>query len=169
MPKTADQIIAELLDRAGNWVSGLALEDIGEDGHAIANTLWKVTAYLRNRAQPVIPSFTCPCCGAVSYHPNDVAESYCGKCHEWTGDPERSAPHFASACEYRKPKPKPKPASGPAVIREWAKMRGRYVRDTGRVPHDIVRDYYNEVVNPPEDGEPGRPGESGHVFDASNP
>lgn len=33
------------------------------------------------------PSFTCPRCGAVSYHPNDIREGYCGRCHDWTGDP----------------------------------------------------------------------------------
>ena len=32
------------------------------------------------------PSFTCPRCGMRSYNPNDVAESYCGNCHDWTGD-----------------------------------------------------------------------------------
>lgn len=32
-------------------------------------------------------SFTCPNCGATSYNPNDVAESYCGKCHDWTAQP----------------------------------------------------------------------------------
>lgn len=26
------------------------------------------------------PSFTCPVCGAVSYHPQDVAHEYCGRC-----------------------------------------------------------------------------------------
>jgi hypothetical protein len=169
MPKTADHIIADLLDKAGNWVSGLALEAIGEDGHAIANRLWKVTAYLRNRTEPV-PSFTCPCCGAVTYHPKDVAESYCGKCHWWMADPVLTPGHFADACEYRKPKPKPKPKAGPAVIREWAKLHGYHIRDTGRVPIDIARRYYDEVASPPDDdGEPGEPGKSGHVFDASNP
>jgi len=27
------------------------------------------------------PSFTCPKCGMVSYHPMDVKNSYCGHCH----------------------------------------------------------------------------------------
>ena len=31
------------------------------------------------------PSFTCPRCGRVSYHPDDVAAGYCGACHDWTG------------------------------------------------------------------------------------
>lgn len=33
--------------------------------------------------------FTCPQCGKVSHNPNDVAQGYCGACHDWTGlDPE---------------------------------------------------------------------------------
>lgn len=30
-------------------------------------------------------SFTCPVCGATSYNPNDVANGYCGACHDFTG------------------------------------------------------------------------------------
>ena len=45
----ADRILAGHLDGAGNMVSGLALEDIGEDGHALANRLWRVAGYLRRR------------------------------------------------------------------------------------------------------------------------
>lgn len=26
----------------------------------------------------------CPRCGLTSHHPNDVAEGYCGHCHDWT-------------------------------------------------------------------------------------
>lgn len=26
----------------------------------------------------------CPKCGRVSHHPTDVAEGYCGNCHDWT-------------------------------------------------------------------------------------
>lgn len=29
-------------------------------------------------------SFTCPECGAVSYHPEDVRQGYCGRCHAFT-------------------------------------------------------------------------------------
>lgn len=29
-------------------------------------------------------SFTCPSCGATSYHPSDVQHCYCGRCREWT-------------------------------------------------------------------------------------
>jgi hypothetical protein len=30
-------------------------------------------------------AFTCPRCGAVSYHPKDEEHGYCAKCHEFTG------------------------------------------------------------------------------------
>jgi hypothetical protein len=29
------------------------------------------------------PSYTCPICGRVSYHPEDAANRYCGACHQW--------------------------------------------------------------------------------------
>lgn len=29
------------------------------------------------------PSITCPRCGFTSYHPRDIAERYCGMCHEF--------------------------------------------------------------------------------------
>jgi hypothetical protein len=31
-----------------------------------------------------VPSITCPVCGMTSYNPTDVAEGYCGNCHDWT-------------------------------------------------------------------------------------
>jgi len=30
--------------------------------------------------------FTCPRCGARSFNRTDIAEGYCGSCHDWTGD-----------------------------------------------------------------------------------
>ena len=47
----ADKILAEVFDRTGNLVSGLVLDDIGEDGHAVANLMWKISSYLKRRAQ----------------------------------------------------------------------------------------------------------------------
>lgn len=32
------------------------------------------------------PSFTCPDCGAVSHHPKDAENVYCGRCHEFKTD-----------------------------------------------------------------------------------
>ena len=32
-------------------------------------------------------SITCPVCGMTSYHPVDIAEGYCGNCHDFTGVP----------------------------------------------------------------------------------
>ena len=29
------------------------------------------------------PSFTCPHCGRTSYHPQDLAQRYCGACHRF--------------------------------------------------------------------------------------
>lgn len=29
-------------------------------------------------------AFTCPACSAVSHHPEDEAEGYCGRCHKHT-------------------------------------------------------------------------------------
>lgn len=40
------------------------------------------------------PSFTCPRCGRTSWHPVDVAEGYCGRCHDWTGVQRRVADPF---------------------------------------------------------------------------
>ena len=35
---------------------------------------------------PPLNTITCPKCGAVSHNPRDVAERYCGRCHEFIGD-----------------------------------------------------------------------------------
>lgn len=29
------------------------------------------------------PKFVCPSCGAESWHPDDLANSYCGRCHKF--------------------------------------------------------------------------------------
>jgi hypothetical protein len=34
--------------------------------------------------RPEPESVTCPECGAVSYNFHDIAEGYCGNCHDWT-------------------------------------------------------------------------------------
>lgn len=31
-------------------------------------------------------TFACPRCGMASAHPTDIAEGYCGACHDWTAD-----------------------------------------------------------------------------------
>jgi hypothetical protein len=35
--------------------------------------------------------FTCPRCGAVSYHPKDEQHGYCGACHDFTGPTDEQA------------------------------------------------------------------------------
>lgn len=37
------------------------------------------------------PKITCPFCKATSYHPEDIAQRYCGRCHVFTGDVVRMA------------------------------------------------------------------------------
>ena len=36
--------------------------------------------------QFVADPFRCPVCNMVSHHPMDMAEGYCGNCHDWTRD-----------------------------------------------------------------------------------
>ena len=38
---------------------------------------------------PSFTCFTCPRCWMTSYNENDIRESYCGNCHDWTGSPQR--------------------------------------------------------------------------------
>lgn len=44
-------------------------------------------------------SITCPRCGATSYHPEDIAQGYCGRCHWWTSDPLLGAPWVIAELE----------------------------------------------------------------------
>lgn len=35
---------------------------------------------------------TCPQCRLTSHHPTDIAEGYCGRCHDWTVPPAPTSP-----------------------------------------------------------------------------
>jgi hypothetical protein len=48
--RRTDRILAVAFDQTGNYASGLDLSAIGEDGHAVANLLWKISGYLKGRA-----------------------------------------------------------------------------------------------------------------------
>lgn len=48
-----------------------------------------LTAGTRNG---LLTSIACPRCGRTSHHPTDVAEGYCGACHDWTGAPKGTDP-----------------------------------------------------------------------------
>ena len=50
-----DRINARYFDEAGNRVSGLILDEIGLDGHGVANMLWRISAYLAKRAEVGYP------------------------------------------------------------------------------------------------------------------
>lgn len=42
--------------------------------------------YAARRDEEANPErFTCPKCDTTSYNPNDIAEGYCGACHDFTG------------------------------------------------------------------------------------
>lgn len=43
--------------------------------------------YAPAQSSPVeqVNTITCPQCGMTSYNPNDIAQGYCGNCHDWTG------------------------------------------------------------------------------------
>lgn len=34
-----------------------------------------------DRVETLSPSIVCPLCRSLSYHPRDIAEKYCGRCH----------------------------------------------------------------------------------------
>jgi ribosomal protein L37E len=45
------------------------------------------------------PSIVCPRCGTRSFHPQDIAEKYCGRCHNWHElMPESRWPNFCGSC-----------------------------------------------------------------------
>jgi hypothetical protein len=48
-----------------------------------------------------LPSFTCPCCGMISWNGNDIEQGYCGACHWWTADPALGPPHLQAPCAAR--------------------------------------------------------------------
>jgi hypothetical protein len=73
------------------------------------------------------PSFTCPCCGAVSHHPADLEHGYCSACHWWTADPVLGPPHLVAGCEVRSGNP------------EFAAFRNEFLDltlDASGVPED---------------------------------
>lgn len=47
--KSFDSINADFFDQAGNRVSGLDLSEIDLESHAVANMLWRISAYLKKR------------------------------------------------------------------------------------------------------------------------
>ena len=49
-------------------------------GYAIGR-LGRVQASIDPAKEP--PSFVCPRCGAKSFNPNDIAQHYCGRCHQF--------------------------------------------------------------------------------------
>lgn len=110
-------------------------------------------------AQGTVP-FTCPDCGAVSYHPEDAKQGYCGRCKAFTGvdysrrglaalmrDGGREWPIFRGTPEHEQ-------------SMEWARFHGL---DPNTIPAGSVieRDagarcirYTGFVYDPPESRDP---------------
>lgn len=63
------------------------------------------------------PSITCPECGAVSHHPEDVAQGYCARCSWWTSDPVlgQCPPPGSTA-------PGTPPRTGPGWMERWLRQ-----------------------------------------------
>jgi hypothetical protein len=71
------------LTRAGRY-SRAEAEAIVANANRYRPTPYEA-AFAVEAAAGAIPSVTCPACGWTSYNPSDVAERYCGHCHEWHG------------------------------------------------------------------------------------
>jgi hypothetical protein len=71
--------IAEFLDANG-------YADTPENRDTLINAAREAYGNITVTAAPLAvfterPSYKCPACGRVSYHPKDIQERYCGACH----------------------------------------------------------------------------------------
>jgi len=81
---TAEGITREQADAA-------LIKNLGVDGMYIvaeqrATEMFFAMLHEYRSIYPHLSSFTCPDCKAVSYNSHDIANSYCGNCHEFKGD-----------------------------------------------------------------------------------
>ena len=95
--RAADQLGAELAEFARQVGEALGSshgtraelgDPTGDPPARRGDSRWaKLARELHGPPPPDPPGFTCPRCGRTSYHPRDLAEGYCGACHDWTGRP----------------------------------------------------------------------------------
>lgn len=83
---------------------------------------------------PNTPSFTCPICGAVSHHPQDVRNRYCGRCHVFTAD--ELTPAIAATL-----------VSDPAIFARWWAVYAANQRLMRPLAQEAVAQGYAERVN----------------------
>ena len=77
------QSIALLFDAMiGGWVQFMACSEVGPTQLETA-CVFEALDGLRVIVERQAPSITCPTCGAVSHNPNDIAQRYCGHCHQF--------------------------------------------------------------------------------------
>lgn len=76
--------------KAGRGDTVIAWFALSMAGFCVAVTqairsIWRELEEVRSRLWPTgVEPFACPRCRAVSWHPRDLEEGYCGRCHDWT-------------------------------------------------------------------------------------
>jgi hypothetical protein len=83
--RSPSQELAEAMRAALESSAAVMAAGLAEVGRALGS----VTGVRDGRGDPTgdPPGFTCPRCGRTSFHPDDLAEGYCGACHDWTAAP----------------------------------------------------------------------------------
>lgn len=66
-------------------VRGAGYEPNADNLRAMEKAAHDMAAQIGASIEVVVDAFVCPRCGAASHNPTDIAEQYCGRCHDWTG------------------------------------------------------------------------------------
>jgi len=80
-----DDNILEFLDRGRRAQQAVEVAISEVTTHPMEGEVC-IGKHCRMHAVLDLPSITCPVCDMTSYHPSDIAEGYCGNCHEFTGE-----------------------------------------------------------------------------------
>lgn len=78
--------MAGVIAAAGNEPMAAAVAEQAEQVELQLMYLAPVSGTSRMDFHVPQASFRCPNCGKSSAHPADVAQGYCGACHDWTGE-----------------------------------------------------------------------------------
>lgn len=72
------------------------LRAVGVELIAEGSKAWDadVREFLVQRSAVDQPSITCPVCGMTSYHPEDIRQGYCGRCHDYTSPSSDGSPEL---------------------------------------------------------------------------
>jgi ribosomal protein S27AE len=78
-PLDIDHLIKTLLRARDKMIC----RDFDEAQDAVEYALSCLFVERHRLNKPEEPSARCPLCGAVTFNPNDIANSYCGRCHQF--------------------------------------------------------------------------------------